>query len=204
MAHRRRRLTEQNDSPLLRIIECDTDTQHHRAVECTSTAQCAACAPGPLVHAPLRGGGGGGGNPRRLRFVVYSRTLSRGASVAQFILNYVRVHLVSDIRDADSGRESLRLRISSRESELEGVVWPLAQCPVGCSAFVVSCPRRVGSDTSSGCLAQHRGPFSSRSTTRSKKVKSEGKRTSSSSAGPGGRQDTKRNTTLQRLSPYSK
>jgi len=40
--------------------------------------------------------------------------------------------------------------------------------PVGCGAFVVSCPRRVGSDTSSGCLAQHRGPFSSRSTTRSK------------------------------------
>ena len=34
------------------------------------------------------------------------RTLSRGASVAQFILNYVRVHLVSDIRDADSGLQS--------------------------------------------------------------------------------------------------
>ena len=44
----------------------------------------------------------------------------------------------------------------------------LALCPVGCGALVVSCPRRVGSDTSSGCLAQHRGPFSSRSTTRSK------------------------------------
>ena len=44
----------------------------------------------------------------------------------------------------------------------------LAQCPCGCGAFVVSCPRGVGSDTSSGCLSQQRGPFSSRSTTRSK------------------------------------
>eukprot|EP00964_Phaeocystis_antarctica_P081850 scaffold51248_cov68-Phaeocystis_antarctica.AAC.4 len=61
----------------------------------------------------------------------------------------------------------------------------LALCPVGCGALVVSCPRRVGSDTSSGCLAQHRSPFSSRSRRQEAQVKSEGKITSSSSAGPG-------------------
>ena len=69
------------------------------------------------------------------------------------------------------------------------ILLAMAQCPVGCGAFDfrgVLSPEGPGSDTSSGCLAQHRGPFSSRSTTSEEaKVKSEGKRTSSSSAGPG-------------------
>jgi hypothetical protein len=68
----------------------------------------------------------------------------------------------------------------------------LAQCPVGCGAFVVSCPRRVGSDTSSGCLAQYTEVRSHQDQRQEAKVKSEGKKTSSSSAGPGGRQETKR------------
>eukprot|EP00964_Phaeocystis_antarctica_P099379 scaffold65219_cov60-Phaeocystis_antarctica.AAC.2 len=85
-----------------------------------------------------------------------------------------------------------------------GVVWSCVRWAVGCDALVVSCPRRVGSDTSSGCLAQLRGPFSSQDQRQEAKVKSEGKRTSSSSAGPGERQEKKRkHTTLQRLSPYS-
>jgi hypothetical protein len=76
------------------------------------------------------------------------------------------------------------------------ILLAMAQCPVGCGAFDfrgVLSPEGPGSDTSSGCLAQHRGPFSSRSTTSEEaKVKSEGKRTSSSSAGPGAgrRQET--------------
>ena len=43
------------------------------------------------------------------------------------------------------------------------------------ATFVLSCPRRVGSDTSSGCLAQHRGPFSSKDQ-RDKKQKGEKRR----------------------------
>ena len=55
----------------------------------------------------------------------------------------------------------------------EGVVWPSVRWA---AAPVVSCSRRVGSDTSSGCLAQQRGPFSS-DQRQEAKVKSEGKRT---------------------------
>eukprot|EP00964_Phaeocystis_antarctica_P077292 scaffold47933_cov64-Phaeocystis_antarctica.AAC.3 len=49
------------------------------------------------------------------------------------------------------------------QSGLKGWSGPL--CPVGCGALVVSCPRRIRSDTSNRCLAHLRGPFSSRSTT---------------------------------------
>ena len=68
-------------------------------------------------------------------------------------------------RDADSGRLCQAPNLFQRIGVEGG---GLAQCPDGCGAFVVSCLRGVGSDTSSGCLSQQRGPFSSRSTTRSK------------------------------------
>ena len=45
------------------------------------------------------------------------------------------------------------------------ILLAMAQCPVGCGAFDfrgVLSPEGPGSDTSSGCLAQHRGPFSSK------------------------------------------
>eukprot|EP00964_Phaeocystis_antarctica_P013953 scaffold7682_cov82-Phaeocystis_antarctica.AAC.3 len=83
----------------------------------------------------------------------------------------------------------------------------VALCPVGCDALVVSCSRRVGSwsDLILPAGAWFNSEVRSHQDQRQKAKgeKSEGKR-SSSSAGPGGRQQKKRNTTEQRLSPYSK
>ena len=80
-------------------------------------------------------------------------------------------NLVLCNRDADSLWSAVRLRISFRELGLRhegGGLAPSVRVAAAPSWYVVSCPRGVGSDTSSGCLSQQRGPFSSRSTTRSK------------------------------------
>ena len=98
-------------------------------------------------------------------------------------------------RDADSLWSAVRLRISFRELGLRGVVWR----PV--SGWLrrlrgTWCPVLGGSDLilpAGACLNNE--VRSHQDQRQEAKVKSEGKRRSSSSASPGGRQETKKRNT---------